>query len=123
MTNYSMTPIDNGTRLRFAHTTFSSVITSYNRGQLVVGDEVWEAPADGNEVKKGDKWLHVLSVDGVAAPDGWMAIIHKGYPICDNFKEVGTNPDPDPQPMFPASFVLTDPNGFKAEYAFVKVIE
>lgn len=97
MARYSMTPIDNGTRLREDHNTFSKVITSYNRGQLVLGDEVWVAPADGAEVKKGDIWLKVLSVDGTNVPvRGWMAHIHKGQFICENFKEVIVAPPPPP---------------------------
>lgn len=77
MPKYSMTPIENGTRLRTDHNTFASVIASYNRGQVVVGDEVWEALLDGEQVMKGDKWLRVTSVDGKPV-NGWMAYIHKG---------------------------------------------
>lgn len=123
MTQYSMTPITNGTRMRSDHNVFASVIASYNRGQLVVGDEIWEAPADGTEVKKGDKWLKVTSVDGVnVAERGWMAYIHKGFPISENFKEI-EEPNPPPTPTFPESFTLTDPSGAKAEYVFVRIIE
>ncbi len=123
MTSYSMTPINNGTRMRTDHNVFASVITSYNRGQLVVGDEIWEAPADGSEVKKGDKWLHVTSVDGVNVTErGWMAYIHKGVPVSNNFTEIEA-PPPPPTPVFPESFVLTDPSGAKAEYVFVRIIE
>lgn len=122
MTTYSMTPINSGTRLRTDHTTFAAVITSYGRGQLVVGDEIWEAPADGNEVKKGDKWLHVTSVDGVNLTErGWMAYIHKGVAICNNFKVI--EEPPPPAPVFPESFTLTDPSGAKAEYKFVRIIQ
>lgn len=89
-TYFTMTPISNNTRLRDGHSTYDDKIASYNAGQLIRGDEVWEAPADGSEVKKGDKWLHVTHVDGVALAEnerGWMAYIHKGFPICDNFQE------------------------------------
>jgi len=123
MTQYSMTPISSGTRLRSDHTTFSSVVASFGRGQLVVGDQIWEAPADGSEVKKGDIWLHVTSVDGINLPEqGWMAYIHKGYPICDNFTLI-EDPEPPATPVFPDSFTLTDPSGAKAEYKFVRIIE
>jgi hypothetical protein len=109
--------------MRSDHNVFASVIASYNRGQLIVGDELWTAPADGNEVKKGDKWLKVSSVDGViVAERGWMALIHKGVPVCNNFKEI-EDPDPTPTPVFPDSFTLTDPSGAKAEYKFVRIIE
>ena len=123
MTKYSMTPLNSGTRVRTDHSTFGSVITSVARGQLVVGDELWEASADGTEVKKGDKWLHVTSVDGVNLTEaGWMAYIHKGITICNNFTEI-EEPNPNPTPIFPESFTLTDPSGAKAEYKFVRVIE
>lgn len=125
MTSYTMKPIDNGTRMRVNHNVFAEVILSYNRGQLVLGDEKWVAPADGAEVKKGDVWIKVLSVDGVlVAERGWMAYIHKGGYICNNFEEIEDPIPPDPTaPVFPESFVLTDPSGAKAEYAFVKIIE
>jgi len=124
MTQYSMTPISNGTRMRSDHTTFASVVSSYGRGQLIVGDEIWEAPADGSEVKKGDKWLHVSSVDGINVTErGWMAYIHKAYPICDNFKLIEDPTPPPTTPTFPESFTLTDPSGAKAEYKFVRIIE
>ncbi len=123
MPQYSMTPINNGTRLRTDHNVFATVIKSYNRGQLIVGNEVWEAEADGVEVKRGDKWLHVTSVDGVNLTDrGWMAIIHKGVAVCNNFKEIA-DPEPPPAPLFPESFILTDPSGARAEYVFVRIIE
>jgi lysozyme len=126
MTQYSMTPIKDGTRMRKEHDTYATVLASYSRGQLVVGDEVWIAPADGNEVRKGDSWLKVLSVNGVAVSlRGWIAIIHKGETICNNFKEVGVvvpPVDPPPAPTFPVSFVLTDPQGNRAEYIFSKAL-
>ena len=113
MTTYSMTPIKNGTRIRTDHNAFADVITSVNTGVVVVGDEVWEAPADGSEVKKGDKWLRVKSVGGITFTEvGWMAYIHKGVPICNNFKEVETTPPTEPPaPKFPEYFILTDPEG------------
>lgn len=126
MTLYSMTPISS-TRLRTDHNTYASVITTYVAGKLIVGDEVWEAPADGNEVKKGDKWLKVLSVDGVnVTVRGWMAYIHKGWPICNNFSIVGDPPPPPPplEPIpFPDEFTLTNPDGRQAQYVFVRIIE
>lgn len=131
MTTYKMQPINNGTRMRTDHSTFAAVITSYNRGQLVIGDEIWEAPADGSEVKKGDKWVKVVSVDGVNVTErGWMAYIHKGVAVCNNFVEIATNPNPDLQPVagFPESFIQTnnDPThpdfGKQAEYVFVRVL-
>lgn len=131
MTTYSMTPIDSGTRLRSDHNTFASQIDidpsmsgvqSFNRGDLLVGDELWEAPADGNEVKKGDKWVRVTHRNGVElVTKGWTAYIHKSTPICDNFNEI--TDEVSETPIFPQSFILTDSNGAKAEYSFVRIIE
>lgn len=86
---YAMRPIGTGTRLRVDHTTFASVITSYGVTSLVQGDEIWVAPTDGNEVKKGDKWLHVTHVNDMpVSVQGWMAYIHKGVPICKEFQDL-----------------------------------
>lgn len=77
----------------------SSTIAQFNSDQLIVGDELWTAPADGAEVKKGDTWIRVLSVDGVPIGErGWTAIIHKGVPICDNFTTL-------PEPTLPIADV------------------
>lgn len=121
---YSMTPIANGTRLRKDHNTFSAVLDSFNRGQVLVGDEIWTAPADGAEVRKGDVWLHVTQVDRVNLPlPAWVARTHKGVPICDNFKVLEDAPPP-PVPQFPLSFELKDPaTGKVALYVFEKVLE
>lgn len=118
MTTYRMTTLYNGTRIRTDHTTFADVLTSVNANVTVTGDDLWTAPADGNEVKSGDKWVHV-SYNGVT---GWMAYIHKGQAICKDLTIV-TNPVPDPTPTFPESFELVDKNGNRAEYVFVRIIE
>lgn len=120
---YSMTPLNNRTRLRKDHNTYSTVIGSYNAGQLIVGDQIWEATSDGSEVKKGDKWLRVISVDGMdVAEIGWMAYIHKSNPICNNFKSISDGENSG-ELKFADSFTLIEPNGKKAEYVFVRIIE
>lgn len=100
MTQYSITPIMSGTRMRSDHTVFANVLKAdLKPTDLIVGDEIWIAPADGVEVKKGDSWLKVLSVNGAAVPQrGWTAITHKGLPICNNFKEITSPPPADPEP-------------------------
>lgn len=129
-----MTPISSGTRMRVDHNTFAAAIDvdsslanvqSFNMGDLLIGDELWEAPADGNEVKKGDKWLHVILCNGKALPvSGWTAYIHKGWPICDNFKTIDGEPLPPPEPIpFPEDFVLTNPDGRKGRFVFDRIIE
>ena len=80
---YQMTTISTGTRIRADHSTFSLAIGSVGANVTVTGDEVWTAPADGAEVKAGDKWLHITGVT-----PGWMAYIHKGVAICKNLVEV-----------------------------------
>lgn len=128
MTQYSMTPINNGTRQRTDHNTFADVVASYGRGQIIAGDELWTANADGLEVKKGDMWVHVTHVDSQPVPNGWMAYVHKGYPICGSFKASDNPVEPPPveepvTPVFPESFTLTDPSGAQAEYVFVRIVE
>lgn len=100
MTQYSITPMTTGTRMRSDHTVFAGVLKSdLKPSDLIIGDEVWTATADGIEVKKGDTWLKVLSVNGVTVPvRGWTAIVHKGQVICNNFKQIGVTPDPTPDP-------------------------
>lgn len=121
MTEYKMTTISSGTRIRQDHNTFAAVLTSVNANVTLTGTELWEAPADGSEVKKGDKWLKV-SYNGVT---GWMAYIHKGQYICKDFSEVGES---QPVATFPESYELlvVDPNhpdyGKRALYQFVRVL-
>lgn len=126
MTTYEMKPIKSGTRLRAGHDVFATVIIGdFNPADTLRGDEVWEAPANGAEVVKGDKWLHVTHRNGVElAEKGWTAIVHKGVPVCNNFKEVTTTPPPANEPIVPLSFILTDPaTGKRAEYAFVRILD
>ena len=128
MTTYKMTPIGNGTRLRVDHNTYAEVLTSFNIGDQLQGDEIWIAQADGSEVRKGDTWVHVTHKNGVELEDaGWVAYVHKAQFICKNFEVVGdtppTDPAPVPSPVFPESFTLTDPSGRKAHYEFVREIE
>jgi hypothetical protein len=83
---YRMTPIDNNTRIRSDHNVYAGVIQTVAANIIVSGDQLWEAPADGNEVKKGDRWLFITRVNGLEiVKPGWMAQIHKGVPICKDF--------------------------------------
>jgi GH25 family lysozyme M1 (1,4-beta-N-acetylmuramidase) len=111
-TKYQMTVISNGTRLRTDHNVFADYLDvdpnlpdkqSFKAGDVLVGDTFWVAPADGSEVKSGDKWLRVNTCNGVDVPTiGWTAFTHKGLPICKDWKEFeGTPPPPDPEPETP----------------------
>lgn len=124
MTTYKMTTINSGTRIRADHNVFAAVVTSVNAAVQVTGSELWTAPADGSEVKAGDKWVKV-TYNGFT---GWMAYIHKGVAICNNFQTIADVPPVDPppvptEPVFPEWFTLTDPNGVKARYDFVRIVE
>ena len=85
----------------------------------VDGVEVWTAPADGVNVRKNDMWMRLD--DPIVK---WVAIIHMGvvYGILTE-TTVDPEPTPDTVPAFPQSFTLTNPDGSKAEYVFVRVIE
>jgi hypothetical protein len=118
MTLYRMTPIKNGTRMRTDHNTYADVITSFNAGQILEGEEFWQAAADGNEVKKGDLWLKVNKVDGQPIhPSGWTAFSHKGIPISKNWQEIGSSePEPGGVPVIPEWFILTSPDGTQTKF-------
>lgn len=127
MTTYNMTPISSGTRVRPDHNVFSAAITSVNYGIVVEGDELWTAPANGAEVYAGDKWLRVTKINGIPFGQvGWMAFVHKGIPICNNFKVTDGEPPPPPPPPepipFPDEFILTNPDGRKAKYIISNII-
>lgn len=124
MTTYTMNPIYSGTRLRSGHDVFAKVIIpDLAATDLLEGTDLWIAPAAGVEVRKGDKWLYVTKRNGKAlSTQGWTAVTHKGVPICENLKEVGVVVPPPPVVTFPQSFTLTDPQGNRAEYAFVRVL-
>ncbi len=126
MTTYQMTTITSGTRLRKDHTTFADVVTSVNAGITVQGSEMWEAPADGSEVRKGDKWMLVFSVDGIRLSEpNWMAYIHKGAPICRDFRTVEESPEEPPVvvPAFPDWYILEHPDGTRAKFDFVEIVK
>ncbi len=117
MTVYQMTTIDNGTRIRELPNTGGKELTRVNANVTVMGSESFTATkslsnSEGVYQYVGDHWLKV-TYNGVT---GWMAHIHKGQPICNNFKEVGTTPPVDPAPVFPEYFILTDPEGKTQRY-------
>ena len=98
---YEMTTLstNSSTRIRKDHTTYATTLASIPASTVVAGDELWEAPADGDEVRKGDKWLHVTHVKGVElAVKGWTAYIHKGVAICKDFKDLSVTLPPTPTP-------------------------
>ena len=112
---YEATAIGDNTRLRNDHSTNQAYIGNYDRGTRFHGNSVWVNPADifaadGISLlqSKGDTWLQVVDVNGVAKP-GWVAIIHRGFSICT------INPPVPPQeppvstfPDLPYSVTLGD---------------
>jgi hypothetical protein len=91
---YKMTTIADGTRLRMEHDTFSSYLETFRAKETLTGDQMWVAPADGEQVKKGDEWMHVTHRNGVPlSAKGWTARKHKGLLICDGYMEFDTNTD------------------------------
>lgn len=125
MTKYQMTPIDNGTRIRDQPNTGGDVLTSVNADVVVTGTKLFVATV---ELRKpdgllyqmiDDKWVEV-TYNGLT---GWMAYIHMGKPICDNFKVLDDEPIPDPDPVsvFPNSFTLiNDETGESQKYVKVQ---
>lgn len=89
-------------------------------GAEVDGVELWTALSDGVNVKRGDTWMRLD--DPV---EKWVAVIHNGV-VYGEVKVVGEEPEePTPEtPVFPESFVMTDPKTNKsAEYVFVRIVD
>lgn len=103
-----------GMNLRPTHSVASTPNGTIAFGAEKEALEVWTAPADGVNVKKGDKWARLSDVPQ------WVAVVHMGV-VYGELKDVAA-PPPVSTPIFPNSFVLTAPDGSKAEYQFVKVL-
>ena len=118
MTTYSMKTIYANTKIRDAHNTTGNVLTSVNANVTVTGNELFTATiqlsnSGGVYQQPGDKWVKV-TYNGYT---GWMAFVHMGGFICNNFIET---PDaPVETVKFPTKFTLINgDDGSKAEYIF-----
>jgi len=110
----SMIALNTGLRARRDHTTFSEALFSFGASDLLEGEEVWIALADGNEVLKGDTWLKVTKRNGaVLATPGWSAYIHKGIKYCKDFQNGTPPPPPVPEvdPNIKLDLVVTPEGG------------
>lgn len=83
-------------------------------GSVVEVLETYKATADGVNVRAGDEWVKI-------SPTQWVAVKHMG--VIYGVVEGNYTPPSEPVQNFPESFILTAPNGEKAEYIFVRVIE
>jgi hypothetical protein len=85
---YTITPLfTSGSKIRPDHNVFNTATSALAYGNSASGDELWIAPADGTEVKQGDQWLNI----GV---NKWVAVIHKGVPLCKLTENETTPPPP-----------------------------
>lgn len=129
-------PLGSGTRTRVIPSTYSTVVKqNLSPANIIEIDKTLlylENDPNLAHVRKDDLWGHVIKVDGVPpTKEEWVAIDYHHnnftpYPICSkHYSPVSGNPDPnpDPTPVFPESFVLIDPSGARAEYVFVRIIE
>lgn len=91
--------------LRSDHNTGAVGSDYIPKNTVMKADEIWTAPIDlwktinGVQVKinsAGDKWAHVVSVNGVAKT-AWTAVVHNGLKYCD--VTVASEPSPTPIPM------------------------
>jgi hypothetical protein len=98
--------------IRSEPTTAANKIGQLNINVEGFGDEVKNLP-------NGDSWIKILSGGNAV---GWVAVIHNGT-IYGTIETIGVvTPPPVVTPTFPESFTLTDPQGNRAEYIFVKVL-
>lgn len=109
--SYNMTTIYSNTKIREDHNTAARILTSVGAKVVLLGSEIWTAPADGVEVKKGDIWMKV-TYNGVT---GWMAYLHKGQFICSDFKEI-TVIQPPAAYEIPPYVDWTTPDGVTTRY-------
>lgn len=101
-----------------------SVRPAPNTNNTPIGTLPMNVHAFGNELTElpnGDKWLKIEKTETGQTLVGYVAVIHLGKPY-GKLTEI-SNPDPTPTPQFPQSFVLTNPDGTKGEFQFVRVIE
>ena len=97
-------PISDGTRMRSASSTFTTVLNSYPKNTVVEIDVVREyTSTDMSEYHMaGDKWGRVVKVNGAAPKksngdavtgEAWMAIVYLGSPVCNgNYAPVMVDP-------------------------------
>lgn len=72
-------PLQVGTRFRIeAHTKANYILPNYGPADVIEVDFVREYTTndDAYAVTKGDKWGHIIRINGVER-DGWMAIIYQ----------------------------------------------
>lgn len=125
MTTYSMKTIYANTKIRDAHNTTGNVLTSVNANVTVTGNELFTATmqlsnSGGVYQQPGDKWVKV-TYNGYT---GWMAFVHMGGFICNNFIET---PDAPIEEVVPPKSCVWIPqetghplDGRKFLYEFVK---
>lgn len=88
---------------------------------------VFEAETVGTPTSN-THWVRVTKCDTNPKAVGYFgAVMYPnslglGKVFADVIEETPPSPPP-PTPMFPESFILTDPSGAQAEYVFVRVIE
>lgn len=95
MANYEVKSSSYDMSLRADHAVSALRLETIVRNTVMLADVLWVAPADGLNVKAGDKWAHVTSVNG-QAKNGWVAIIHMGQLYCTYVDNTQTPPPPVP---------------------------
>jgi len=113
-------PLYDGTRVRIEPSTYTTVVSSFNRGTLLEVDQVLEYlenDPDRDHVRKGDMWGRLK--DGT----GWMAIMYHNsnyvtYQICEKkYTEVVTEIPTEPAGYPDAIYV------YEADSAILENVE
>jgi hypothetical protein len=82
MTQYEVVSDYDEMSLRTDHNVDSTKLEAIQMSKtILLADSLWTAPADGTNVKAGDVWAHIISVNQVAK-NGWVAIRHLGDIYC-----------------------------------------
>ena len=123
MTDYLVTITwDSGASVRSVpNTSNTSIATLADNAQV----HAWELVPDSLDPTNTQKlWAHI---SGGAYDGKYVAVLYpssSGDYVRATWEDVSAPPpDPTPTPTFPESFILVDPQGKKAEYAFVRIVE
>ncbi|HEY5731780.1 MAG TPA: GH25 family lysozyme [Anaerolineales bacterium] len=77
--------------IRADHSVYADRLRTEDAGVVMMGDELWVAPADGDLVKRGDSWLNLGNGE-------WVAVIHLGRRYCTLKDNGPIIPPPSPDP-------------------------
>ena len=106
-------------KVRTAPNTANTSTEKFLAGDTFQISEIVSDSLDPTNMAK--KWGHIF---GGKFDGKYTALEYPSNPVpISSYTPIVTDPPPDTTPTFPESFTLVDPQGNKAEYAFVRIVE